>query len=42
MSHFRKNLVVQAFKILDKDGSGVVNIDDIKGIMEYTYNVRGL
>jgi calcyphosin len=32
MNANRKRLVAQAFKKLDKDGSGVVNIDDIKGV----------
>lgn len=34
MNQFRKRLVMQAFKKIDKDGGGYVDINDIKG----TYN----
>jgi Ca2+-binding EF-hand superfamily protein len=34
MNNFRKRLVQQAFKKIDKDGSGFVDINDIRG----TYN----
>lgn len=30
MNHFRKNLVYQAFDILDKNKNGSVEIDDVK------------
>jgi len=36
MNSFRKSLVVQAFKKMDRDGSGIINADDLKGI----YNAR--
>ncbi|KAL4465956.1 hypothetical protein ABPG74_004193 [Tetrahymena malaccensis] len=36
MSQNRRRLVQQAFAILDKDGSGIVDINDIKG----TYNAK--
>ena len=36
MNDFRKNLVKKAFKKLDKDGSGKVDISDIRGV----YNGR--
>lgn len=36
MNDFRKNLCMQAFKKMDKDGSGVLTIDDIRG----TYNAK--
>ena len=32
MSAFRVGLVKQAFRILDRDGSGVVNVDDLRGV----------
>lgn len=32
MNPFRRSLAEKAFKILDKDHSGVLNIDDIKGV----------
>lgn len=32
LSQSRKNLIMQAFKILDKDNSGVIDINDIKGV----------
>ena len=32
MNEFRKNLVMQAFKKMDRDGNGVLNINDIKGV----------
>jgi hypothetical protein len=31
MNDKRKNTVILAYKKLDKDGNGVINIDDIKG-----------
>ena len=31
MSEKRKNVVILAYKKLDRDGNGVINIDDIKG-----------
>jgi len=36
MNQFRVRLVKQAFKIIDKDGSGVLTIDDIRGV----YNAK--
>ena len=36
MNKFRRNLSEKAFKIMDKDKSGVLNIDDIKGV----YNAK--
>lgn len=36
MNDFRRKLCLQAFKIMDKDGSGCLTIDDIKG----TYNAK--
>lgn len=32
LNNTRKNLVEKAYRILDKDGSGVVDINDIKGV----------
>lgn len=32
MNFFRKGLCEKAFKIMDKDRSGVLSIDDIKGV----------
>ena len=32
MDDFRKGLVVKAFSILDKDGDGVIKVNDIKGV----------
>ena len=32
MNQRRKEIVLKAFKKLDRDGSGVVDIDDIKGV----------
>lgn len=32
MNQFRKNLVKQAFTKLDSDGSGIVEIDEVKQI----------
>ena len=34
MSPFRKKLVTQAFNKLDRDGSGRVDINDIKGVYD--------
>ena len=31
MNEYRKNLVIQAYAKLDRDGNGFINIDDIKG-----------
>ena len=28
----RRNLVMQAFKKLDKNGNGIIEIDDIRGV----------
>jgi hypothetical protein len=36
MNDFRKNLVVEAYKKLDKDGSGDLTIKDLQG----TYNAK--
>ena len=36
MNDFRMNLAKRAFKIMDKDKSGVINIDDIRGV----YNAK--
>jgi hypothetical protein len=36
MNSFRKSLVGQAFNKLDKDGSGVIDIEDIRGV----YNAK--
>jgi len=36
MNEFRKNFTKKAFSIMDKDKSGVLNIDDIK----QTYNAK--
>lgn len=36
MNDFRKALAVKAFKTMDKDGSGILNINDIKGV----YNAK--
>ena len=36
MNGFRRNLAEKAFKIMDKDKSGVLNLDDIK----QTYNAK--
>jgi len=32
MNSYRRGLCERAFKIMDKDKSGVLNIDDIKGV----------
>lgn len=32
MNKFRRGLAERAFKIMDKDKSGTLNIDDIKGV----------
>lgn len=32
MNNFRKNLAEKAFRIMDRDKSGTLNIDDIKGV----------
>lgn len=32
MNQFRQGLVKQAFKKIDRDGSGVLDINDIKGV----------
>ena len=32
MNQFRKALAIKAFNILDKDKSGALSLDDIKGI----------
>jgi Ca2+-binding EF-hand superfamily protein len=31
MNEFRVNIVRKAFKKMDKDGSGVLDVDDLKG-----------
>jgi Ca2+-binding EF-hand superfamily protein len=36
MNNFRRNFCEKAFKIMDKDKSGVLNIDDIKDV----YNAK--
>ena len=36
MNNFRKQLAQKAFKIMDKDKSGVLDINDIKGV----YNAK--
>jgi Ca2+-binding EF-hand superfamily protein len=36
MNDFRKKIVMAAFKKIDKDGSGILDINDIKGV----YNAR--
>ncbi len=36
MNNFRRDLVGQAFKIIDKDKNGYLEIEDIRG----TYNAR--
>jgi Ca2+-binding EF-hand superfamily protein len=36
MNQFRRNLCNKAFKIMDKDKSGVLNKDDIKGVYNAT------
>ena len=36
MNPFRKDIAVRAFKVMDKDGSGVLQIEDIKGV----YNAK--
>jgi hypothetical protein len=32
MNGYRRNLAEKAFRIMDRDKSGVLNIDDIKGV----------
>jgi hypothetical protein len=32
MNNFRRNLAEKAFRIMDKDKSGTLNIEDIKGV----------
>ena len=36
MNQFRRNFCERAFKIMDKDKSGVLNLEDIKGV----YNAK--
>ena len=36
MNPTRKKIAMQAFKIMDKDGSGLLDINDIRG----TYNAK--
>ena len=36
MNNFRKGMCVKAFKIMDKDKSGVLDMSDIKGV----YNAK--
>jgi Ca2+-binding EF-hand superfamily protein len=36
MNSFRRSLAEKAFRVMDKDKSGVLNIDDIKGV----YNAK--
>ena len=36
MNNYRRGLCERAFKIMDRDRSGVLNIDDIKGV----YNAK--
>ena len=36
MNSYRRNFAEKAFRIMDKDKSGVLNIDDIKGV----YNAK--
>jgi calcyphosin len=36
MNSFRKNIVMAAFKKIDRDGSGILDLNDIKGV----YNAR--
>ena len=36
MNDFRKKIVMAAFKKIDRDGSGILDINDIKGV----YNAR--
>lgn len=36
MNRFRRSLAEKAFKLMDKDKSGVLDIDDIKGV----YNAK--
>jgi len=34
MNAFRRGIVMKAFKKLDKDGSGEINVDDLKGVYD--------
>jgi hypothetical protein len=36
MNPYRKDFVIKAFKKVDRDGSGILDINDIKG----TYNAK--
>jgi hypothetical protein len=36
MNDFRRAIAIKAFKVMDKDGSGVLDISDIRG----TYNAK--
>lgn len=36
LNEFRRNLVIKAFKVMDKDGSGIIDINDIRGV----YNAK--
>jgi hypothetical protein len=36
MNNFRKKLVLQAFNKIDRDGSGVVDMNDIRGLYNAT------
>jgi Ca2+-binding EF-hand superfamily protein len=38
MNNARKKLVKQAFNILDKDGSGTLELSDIKGVYNASFH----
>lgn len=42
MSQARQNLIMQAFKKLDKNGSGVITVDDLKGVYCVSRNPKFL
>ena len=37
MSQYRTKLVQMAFKKLDKDHSGIINLDDIRGLIFFIH-----
>jgi Ca2+-binding EF-hand superfamily protein len=38
MNQFRTNIVKQAFKKIDRDGSGVLDLNDIKGVYNASFH----
>lgn len=38
MNQFRKTFVKKAFNILDKDGSGTIELSDVKGVYNASFH----